>query len=96
MAKFRVLTKSFVNNTLYEEGDVVDYDGVPASNLEPLDAPAEELASQFPDSQIADIARQKVAAGGASPDEVSTVAATNAASEAATKVLASQSADGLI
>lgn len=34
MAKYRVLTKSFINNTIVEAGDVVEYDGKPGSNLE--------------------------------------------------------------
>jgi hypothetical protein len=37
MPKYRVLTKSFIDNHLREEGDVVDYDGYPSDNLEPLD-----------------------------------------------------------
>lgn len=36
MAKYRVLTKSFIGNTLVEEGAVVDYDGEPGPNLEPM------------------------------------------------------------
>lgn len=34
MAKYRVLTKSFINNTIVEAGALVDYDGKPGSNLE--------------------------------------------------------------
>lgn len=34
MAKYRVLSKSFINNAIAEEGDVVEYDGKPGSNLE--------------------------------------------------------------
>lgn len=34
MAQYRVLTKSFINNAIREEGDVVEYDGKPGSNLE--------------------------------------------------------------
>ncbi len=37
MAKFRVLAKSFINNTIFVEGDVVDFDGTPGSNLEPYE-----------------------------------------------------------
>lgn len=32
--KYRVLTKSFINNAIREEGDIVEYDGKPGSNLE--------------------------------------------------------------
>lgn len=37
MPKFEVLTKSFINNSLAKEGDIVDYDGVPGTNLKPVD-----------------------------------------------------------
>ena len=32
--KYRVLTKSFINNAIREEGDIVEFDGKPGSNLE--------------------------------------------------------------
>lgn len=41
MAQYRVKEKSFIGNALREAGDVVDFDGAPSSNLEPLDAPAQ-------------------------------------------------------
>lgn len=34
MPKYYVLAKSFINNTIAEVGDVVEYDGKPGSNLE--------------------------------------------------------------
>lgn len=34
MPKYKVLAKSFINNSIVEEGDIVDYDGKPGSNLE--------------------------------------------------------------
>lgn len=34
MAKYRVLTKSHINNAIVEAGEVVEYDGKPGSNLE--------------------------------------------------------------
>lgn len=34
MPKYYVLAKSFINNTIVEAGEVVDYDGKPGSNLE--------------------------------------------------------------
>lgn len=39
MAKYRVLEKSFINNTLHEEGTVIEFDGVPGTNLERVDEP---------------------------------------------------------
>lgn len=34
MPKYHVLAKSFINNTIAEVGEVVEYDGKPGSNLE--------------------------------------------------------------
>ena len=34
MPQYRVLTKSFINNTIVEEGDVIEFDGKAGSNLE--------------------------------------------------------------
>lgn len=34
MAQYRVLATSFINNSIVEEGAVVEYDGKPGSNLE--------------------------------------------------------------
>ena len=97
MAKFRVLTKSFIGNALVEEGAVVEFDGVPSSNLEPLDAPAQAAADSSAGANTESLARQKAAAAGAEPDAVDTAAAVSAAAAAAEKVLASQgSAAGLV
>lgn len=43
MAKYRVLARSFINNTIVEAGDVVEYDGKAGSALELIegDKPAE-------------------------------------------------------
>lgn len=43
MAKCRVLEKSFINNAIREEGEVIEFDGVLGKNLELVeeeDAPA--------------------------------------------------------
>lgn len=34
MAKYRVLTKSYINNSIVEAGELVEFDGKPGSNLE--------------------------------------------------------------
>lgn len=34
MPRYKVLEKSFINNTVYEEGAIVEYDGIPSENLE--------------------------------------------------------------
>jgi hypothetical protein len=38
MAKYRVLTKSYINSTIVEAGAIVEYDGKPGSNLELVEA----------------------------------------------------------
>jgi hypothetical protein len=53
MPKCRVLVRSFINNGLREEGDIVDYDGKIGSNLELVesekdDAPVEKAQSKKP------------------------------------------------
>ncbi|HET8869799.1 MAG TPA: hypothetical protein VFM48_05100 [Aquabacterium sp.] len=98
MAKYRVLAKSFINNALVEEGTIVEYDGVPSDNLEPIDKPAEKAAAQSAAADIESLARQKVAAAGASPDEVDTTAAVSAAAEAAQAAIgtAPNAAAGLV
>jgi len=40
MAQYRVLQKSFINNMIAEEGDIVEYDGEPSDNLELIPEPA--------------------------------------------------------
>lgn len=37
MPKYRVLEKSYIGTKVVEPGDEIDYDGLPAENLEPLD-----------------------------------------------------------
>jgi hypothetical protein len=34
MAKYRVLAMSYINNSIAQEGELVEYDGRPGSNLE--------------------------------------------------------------
>ena len=46
MAKYRVLAKSFIGNALVEEGTVVEYDGLPSENLEPIDKDAKKALSE--------------------------------------------------
>ncbi len=44
MPTYRVLAKSFINNAIREEGDIVEYDGKPGSNLELVDGSDDEQA----------------------------------------------------
>lgn len=96
MAKYRVLTKSFIGNSLVEEGAVIDYDGVPSDNLEAMDKPAATAVAQASTANLDSIVRQKAAAAGAEPDQVDTAAATSAAAAAAAATLAAPNAAGLV
>ncbi len=42
MPTYRVLEKSFINNAIREEGDIVEYDGRASSNLELVDGSDDE------------------------------------------------------
>jgi hypothetical protein len=44
MPRYRVLELSFINDRLREVDEEVDYDGLPGSNLQPLDAAARKAA----------------------------------------------------
>lgn len=39
MAKYRVLEKSFINNTIVEVGEIVEYEGRASGNLELIEEP---------------------------------------------------------
>jgi len=43
MAKYMVLEESYINEALIPEGTIVDFDGLPGSNLELVDEPTEEV-----------------------------------------------------
>jgi hypothetical protein len=44
MPRYRVLELSFINDCLREAEEEVEYDGLPGSNLQPLDAAARKAA----------------------------------------------------
>jgi hypothetical protein len=45
MGRYRVLQKSFLNNQTYNVGEEVEWDGIPATNLEPIDKAAQAAAA---------------------------------------------------
>lgn len=45
MPKYRVVEKSFIDNAIREPGDIVNYDGIPSSNLEAIDEEGQALAA---------------------------------------------------
>lgn len=54
MPRYRVLVRSYINNAIREEGDVVEYDGRPGSNLELIKAPKEAKAQKAEAAKPAD------------------------------------------
>jgi len=62
MARYLVLTKSFLNNSIHEEGTFVDYDGKPGTNL--------ELVKDEPESQKG---KGKKGAVASAPDDAANV-----------------------
>jgi hypothetical protein len=54
MAKYRVLEKSFIGNSIAEEGQVVEYDGEAANNLELVEdeKPAKKAKADSADSLV--------------------------------------------
>jgi hypothetical protein len=102
MPKFRVLKKSFINNSLVEEGTVIDYDGKPSDNLEAIDPPAQELVASAAGDlgprgiDPGDIVRQTMAAAGGDPDAVDASIVASAAAASAQRDITGQSAAGLV
>lgn len=93
MPQYRVTERSFINNQLAETDAVVEYDGKPGPNLEPMDASA-EAASEAAGAEmgvrnisVGDMTRQKVAAVGGDPEAVDAAAAITAAGLAASAAL---------
>lgn len=68
MAQYRVTKPSFIGNSLVAEGVVVEYDGTPGDNLEPIDAPAEKAAKSAKTAKADSAARQAIAVSGGDPD----------------------------
>jgi hypothetical protein len=46
MAKYRTLTKSFINNAIVEAGQIVEFDGKAGSNLELIDDEKPEIKTK--------------------------------------------------
>lgn len=54
MPKYRVLAKSFIHNTIVEEGEVVEYDGRPGSNLELIEEAKQKPVKAKPADKAGD------------------------------------------
>lgn len=49
MAQYRVLQKSFINNAIAEEGEIVEFDGTPGFNLESLKGKKGAVSTAVPE-----------------------------------------------
>jgi hypothetical protein len=47
MPKYRVITMSFIDDKLIEEGAVIEFDGQPGFNLEPADEAAQAVVDSL-------------------------------------------------
>lgn len=74
MPSFRVLKKSFINNSIAEEGEVVEYDGDFADNLEPLELPPAEAAAVKERAKRESKARQAAAVATGDPSVADSLA----------------------
>ncbi len=64
MAKYRVKVPSFINHSLVNEGDIIEFDGIPGDNLEPVDKAAEKAAKDAAKANEESKERQALAASG--------------------------------
>ena len=97
MAKYRVKEKSFIGHSIVEEGTIVEYDGVPGNNLEPLDVPAAQALVDAVGANKESLERQRQAAAGIDIPAQEAAAAEEAATLERAKALAgSAGADNLV
>jgi hypothetical protein len=93
MPKYRVNTKSFIGNSVVDEGAVVEYDGMPGLNLDPMDDAAKDAFAQANATRdrkgisVQDLTRQKVASLGGDPEAVELAQAATVAAAAAAAAL---------
>lgn len=81
MAIYKVLERSYINDKIVEVGDEVEYDGLPSSNLEPIDASAKKAAKEA--DKVAKAAADAVTNAVVSAASVDPVAAVSAAASLA-------------
>lgn len=74
MPKYRVLKKSFIDNRIVEEGEIIEFAGVPhTSNLEAIDKAGEKAVVSGASAD--DLARQHSTAQTGEPGNVAAVEA---------------------
>ncbi len=46
MAKYKVLEKSYINDRIVDAGEEIEYDGLPSTNLQPIDSVGKKAAKE--------------------------------------------------
>ena len=46
MAKYKVLEKSYINDRIVDAGEEIEYDGLPSTNLQPIDSDGKKAAKE--------------------------------------------------
>lgn len=59
MAQYRVLTKSFINGQLLEEGALVEFDGEVSENLELVKKSKKGATAPEPELEVEEVAEQQ-------------------------------------
>jgi hypothetical protein len=54
MPRYLVITKSFINNSIVEEGEIIEYDGKAGSNLELVKGKAKAESKSETQDNLAD------------------------------------------
>jgi hypothetical protein len=73
MPKYKVLAPSFIDNRIVNVDEIVDYDGIPAANLQPVDKAGEKVGAGQPTGELAQFIgalRMHAASRGVPPDDV--------------------------
>ena len=86
MPKYIVKRPSLIGNRLVNEGEEVEYDGLPADNLEPTDEDGRALAAQYAAEEAARAA-STAATGNSFDAEALAATVATAVSEAMAKAL---------
>ncbi len=68
MPQFKVTKKSFINDRIYEEGALIDFDGEPSDNLEPVDDAAQAMVAEAEQRRAARAAAIKANVAGSISD----------------------------
>lgn len=69
MPKYEVVERSFIDGRVFMPGDKIDFDGVPARNLKPLDEKGKAAQGKLKETVAKDAKRLAVVADGGEPDD---------------------------